>query len=65
MSDRLFWVVISSIWPSWRNALVIVEPATVIGWLWLPFIPSAAEILAFPVDEDSVYGIQTTVGLNG
>ncbi len=31
-SDRLFWVLISSFWPNWRDALTIVKPATVIGW---------------------------------
>ena len=30
--DRLFWVLLASIWPDWRDALVIVKPATVIGW---------------------------------
>jgi putative transposase len=42
-SDRLFWVLISSFWPNWRDALAIVKPATVIGrhrkgfrlfWTW-------------------------------
>ncbi len=31
-SDRWFWVLISSFWPDWRDALAIVKPATVIGW---------------------------------
>ena len=31
MSDRLFWVVMCRVWPNWRRALVIVEPASVIG----------------------------------
>ena len=30
--DRLFWVLLARIWPDWRDALVIVKPATVIGW---------------------------------
>ena len=30
--DRIFWVWISRIWNNWKSALVIVEPATVIGW---------------------------------
>ena len=30
--DRWFWVLISSFWPNWRDALAIVKPATVIGW---------------------------------
>lgn len=31
-SDRVFWVVLSKLWPGWRNPLVIVQPDTVIGW---------------------------------
>jgi len=31
-SDRWFWVLISTFWPDWRDALAIVKPATVIGW---------------------------------
>ena len=30
--DRLFWIVLSKTWPSWRESLVIVQPETVIGW---------------------------------
>ncbi len=30
--DRLFWVILSRLWPGWREALVIVRPETVIGW---------------------------------
>ncbi len=30
--DRAFWVVLSQGWAGWRNALAIVEPATVIRW---------------------------------
>jgi putative transposase len=30
--DRMFWRVLSNIWPSWKDSLVIVQPETVIGW---------------------------------
>ena len=30
--DRIFWVLLSAIWPDWRSALVIVKPETVLGW---------------------------------
>ena len=30
--DRIFWRVLSNIWPSWRDSLVIVQPETVISW---------------------------------
>ena len=30
--DRVFWVVLSRLWPDWRWALAIVQPETVIKW---------------------------------
>ena len=30
--DRLFWVLLSRLWPDWRNTLVLVKPETVIRW---------------------------------
>ena len=30
--DRLFWVWLRRVWPAWRRALVLVQPATVVGW---------------------------------
>jgi putative transposase len=30
--DRILWVGLSRIWPSWRSSLVIVQPATVLAW---------------------------------
>ena len=30
--DRLLWVWLSRIWSGWQQALVFVEPATVIAW---------------------------------
>ena len=32
MTDRVLWVILSRLWPGWRNSLVIVKPETVIGW---------------------------------
>ena len=29
---RVFWVILSCLWPGWRRALVVVRPETVIGW---------------------------------
>lgn len=31
-SDRLYWVVLSRLWPRWRAALQLVKPETVIAW---------------------------------
>lgn len=30
--DRVFWAWLSRWWRGWRSALVIVQPATVVGW---------------------------------
>lgn len=30
--DRLFWVLLSRIWSGWRDALLIVQPDTVVRW---------------------------------
>ena len=32
MIDRLFWGILPRLWPGWREALVIVQPETVIAW---------------------------------
>jgi hypothetical protein len=30
--DRLFWIVLRSMWSRWSDVLAIVKPATVIAW---------------------------------
>src|SRR5215470_13221330 len=30
--DRLFWTVLRATWSRWKDALVIVQPETVVGW---------------------------------
>jgi putative transposase len=30
--DRIFWVVLSRLWKSWRSSLQVVRPETVVGW---------------------------------
>jgi hypothetical protein len=30
--DRLFWAELSQVWSSWRDALVFVQPDTVVRW---------------------------------
>jgi len=32
LHDRVFWVLLSRLWSSWRSALAIVQPETVIQW---------------------------------
>src|SRR5262249_28298284 len=31
-SDRLFWLILRRTWPRWRDALVLVQPATIERW---------------------------------
>ncbi len=31
-ADRAYWVVLSRLWPRWREALPVAKPATVIAW---------------------------------
>ena len=30
--DRLFWMLLSRLWPGWKRALVLVQPETVVRW---------------------------------
>lgn len=30
--DRMFWIILSKVWPGWRSALVIVRPETGLRW---------------------------------
>lgn len=30
--DRTFWVVLSRLWPRWKDNLVLVRPETVVRW---------------------------------
>lgn len=30
--DRIFWAMLSRIWPNWRTVLLIVQPETVVRW---------------------------------
>lgn len=30
--DRLLWLLLSRVWPNWRQAVYIVTPATVVRW---------------------------------
>ncbi len=30
--DRLLWVLLSRLWPRWRDSLIIVQSETVLGW---------------------------------
>jgi hypothetical protein len=32
VSDKLFWVLLRRFWPDWKQALIIVQPETVVRW---------------------------------
>ena len=31
-ADRFFWVLLRRLWPGWKQALMLVQPETVVGW---------------------------------
>ena len=31
-ADRMFWILLSRLWRSWRHSLQLVRPETVVGW---------------------------------
>src|SRR5919204_4821214 len=31
-SDRLFWAWLSSLWTGWQEALIFVQPRTILAW---------------------------------
>jgi putative transposase len=31
-SDKFFWVMLHSLWPGWKRALILVQPETVVRW---------------------------------
>ncbi|HEY1902167.1 MAG TPA: IS3 family transposase [Terracidiphilus sp.] len=31
-SDRSFWVILRQLWPGWKQALILVQPETVVRW---------------------------------
>jgi putative transposase len=35
--DRLGWCLLACVWPRWREALVVVQPATVLRWRRTPW----------------------------
>src|SRR5437773_12353575 len=47
-SDRVLWVWLSRVWPAWRQALVIVAPATVLSSPRRRFRPHSATLLRRP-----------------
>src|SRR5215210_5286481 len=30
--DRLFWITLRRLWDGWANALILVQPETVVSW---------------------------------
>src|SRR3989454_10294432 len=30
--DRIFWVLLSRLWTSWRDSVHVIRPETVVGW---------------------------------
>src|ERR1035438_6453690 len=30
--DKLFWVMLRLLWPGWKQALILIQPETVVRW---------------------------------
>src|SRR5207302_10426931 len=43
--DRIFWVLLSRLWTSWRDSVHVVRPETVVGWqpAWIQMLLGAEE----------------------
>jgi hypothetical protein len=64
--DRLLWMLLSTLWPNWRQAVQIVMPATVVGWHRHAFaaywrwhsrpgrvgLPAVADVRSWPMGAD-------------
>lgn len=48
--DRAFLMALRRIWPRWREALIIVNPESVIGWHRAGFACTGAGVRASPAD---------------
>jgi putative transposase len=55
--DCLLWVLLSSVWPDWRQAVQIVTPATVVRWHRRAFAAYWRLELATPVRRTTGPGI--------
>jgi transposase InsO family protein len=31
-SDKMFWVILRRLWPGWKQALILIQPETVVRW---------------------------------
>jgi len=39
-ADHFTWVLLSRLWPRWREALIVVKPETVIAWQMRTTLPA-------------------------
>jgi hypothetical protein len=54
VADRLLWAWLSRTWAGWRNALVFVQPSTVIAWQRRRFRDLFTSVRAhLPAQEDA------------
>jgi hypothetical protein len=49
--DRLFWVALQEVWLGWSDALIIVQPETVVSWIVLASVCSGGGGLSLPADQ--------------
>ncbi len=54
--ERIFWVALSKAWSSWRSALIMVKPETVIAWHRRGFTPWDKVPRFLIHDNDGIFG---------
>ena len=37
LTDKMFWISLRHFWSSWKHALIVVKPETVVRWHWSGF----------------------------
>src|SRR5262252_2590497 len=42
--DRFLWIMLRRFWSGWRKPLIVVQPDTVVRWLWSAKITQNGEI---------------------
>jgi hypothetical protein len=57
-SDRLLWLVLRQLWPRWRDALVLVQPATSIGGIARGSIDAGAAARDVLADHASIQNVE-------
>ena len=61
-SDRLLWLILRRVWPRWRDALVLVQPATVDRWHRDPSFAAGGAVRDALDDHASIRRVAISLG---